>query len=344
MHRAVDAARAVHARPERMSVYKNNSTARATPTAPMRTTCLPGTLPFGDVIRHAHHFPGPAPDLHRLRQGRGGERPPRGRLPDHATGRLLRGGGGSRDHPEAPDHQHPRRAARRPLAATAASTSSSATPTSPSCRSFSSSARPRCSWRRWRTARCPIRSILLDDPVAVVLAGEPRPRPEPAAAAGRGRPMHRPRTAMALSRVGQESTSNDLRPRRGVPRPARGLGSRAHRSRNRPDAARRPSRLGGQAEAAHGYVERDGLPWDHSKLSLLDLQYHDVDPERALPPAGGRGTDAPPLHGRRDRKGGHRATRRRPERTSGATAWPVSGPRWSPPTGIRWCSTPAKRI
>ena len=31
-----------------------------------------------------------------------------------------------------------------------------------------------------------------------------------------------------------------------------------------------------------GYVDRDGLSWDHPKLRLLDLQYHDVDPERGL--------------------------------------------------------------
>ncbi|GMQ84648.1 MAG: depupylase/deamidase Dop [Acidimicrobiia bacterium] len=30
------------------------------------------------------------------------------------------------------------------------------------------------------------------------------------------------------------------------------------------------------------YRERDGLAWDHPKLRLLDLQYHDVDPERGL--------------------------------------------------------------
>jgi len=30
------------------------------------------------------------------------------------------------------------------------------------------------------------------------------------------------------------------------------------------------------------YRERDGLPWSHPKLRLLDLQYHDVDPERSL--------------------------------------------------------------
>jgi proteasome accessory factor A len=31
-----------------------------------------------------------------------------------------------------------------------------------------------------------------------------------------------------------------------------------------------------------GYVERDGLSWEDSKLRALDLQYHDVDPERGL--------------------------------------------------------------
>jgi proteasome accessory factor A len=31
-----------------------------------------------------------------------------------------------------------------------------------------------------------------------------------------------------------------------------------------------------------GYRDRDGLAWDDPKLRLLDLQYHDVDPERGL--------------------------------------------------------------
>ncbi|MGB8359820.1 MAG: depupylase/deamidase Dop [Acidimicrobiia bacterium] len=31
-----------------------------------------------------------------------------------------------------------------------------------------------------------------------------------------------------------------------------------------------------------GYVERDGLGWDHSKLRALDLQYHDIDPDKGL--------------------------------------------------------------
>ena len=30
------------------------------------------------------------------------------------------------------------------------------------------------------------------------------------------------------------------------------------------------------------YVDRDGLAWDDPKLALLDLQYHDVRPDRSL--------------------------------------------------------------
>ena len=31
-----------------------------------------------------------------------------------------------------------------------------------------------------------------------------------------------------------------------------------------------------------GYRERDGLEWSDPKLRLLDLQYHDIDPERGI--------------------------------------------------------------
>ena len=51
-----------------------------------------------------------------LRRRPGGHRPgrPRARLPDQPARRLLRGRGRARDHAQAPDRQHPRRAARRP--------------------------------------------------------------------------------------------------------------------------------------------------------------------------------------------------------------------------------------
>jgi len=35
-------------------------------------------------------------------------------------------------------------------------------------------------------------------------------------------------------------------------------------------------------ELLEGYRRRDGLDWDAPKLRALDLQYHDVDPERGL--------------------------------------------------------------
>jgi proteasome accessory factor A len=49
-----------------------------------------------------------------------------------------------------------------------------------------------------------------------------------------------------------------------------------------------PSRLADRLDWAaklrilEGFRERDGLTWDDPKLRALDLQYHDVDPERGL--------------------------------------------------------------
>jgi proteasome accessory factor A len=51
---------------------------------------------------------------------------------------------------------------------------------------------------------------------------------------------------------------------------------------------REPMSLAGQLDwvtklsLLQAYVDRDGLAWDDSKLSLLDLQYHDVRPDRSL--------------------------------------------------------------
>jgi Pup amidohydrolase len=51
---------------------------------------------------------------------------------------------------------------------------------------------------------------------------------------------------------------------------------------------RDPSELNGQLDwvtklqLLNAYVDRDGLRWDDPKLALLDLQYHDVRPERSL--------------------------------------------------------------
>jgi Pup amidohydrolase len=51
---------------------------------------------------------------------------------------------------------------------------------------------------------------------------------------------------------------------------------------------RDPSALDGQLDwvtklgLLRAYVERDGLDWEDPKLSLLDLQYHDIRPDRSL--------------------------------------------------------------
>ena len=82
--------------------------ARELPDGPGRAF-LPGRPARHTSLRHP-------PDLHRRRQGRGGGAGGRARrVPDHPAGRFLRRGGRPRDHAEAADRQHPRRAPlRRP--------------------------------------------------------------------------------------------------------------------------------------------------------------------------------------------------------------------------------------
>ena len=40
--------------------------------------------------------------------------------------------------------------------------------------------------------------------------------------------------------------------------------------------------MGGEAAAARGLRDREGLDWDHPRLQLMDLQWADVRPERGL--------------------------------------------------------------
>ena len=85
-----------------------------------RVVRRPRELP--DAAQHAVRRDRPAPDAvlrqppgrHRRRPGRHRPGRPRARLPGQPARRLLRGRGRARDHAEAADHQHPRRAARRP--------------------------------------------------------------------------------------------------------------------------------------------------------------------------------------------------------------------------------------
>ena len=82
------------------------------------------------------------------------------------------------------------------------------------------------------------------------------------------------------------------------------------------------------------YVDRDGLEWSDPKLSLLDLQYHDVRPDRSLYERLVRAGKVERLVDRG--RGARRAMTVPPSppgRTSGASASPAGPtPSW-PPTG-----------
>ena len=95
-------------------LYKNNTDNKGASYGTHENYLMRRSTPFADIVRHLTPF-------FVSRQvvcgaGRVGHRPgrSRARLPDQPARRLLRGRGRARDDAEAPDHQHPRRAARRP--------------------------------------------------------------------------------------------------------------------------------------------------------------------------------------------------------------------------------------
>ena len=89
----------------------------------------------------------------------------------------------------------------------------------------------------------------------------------------------------------------------------------------------------------NGYRERHGLSWRDPKLAAMDLQYHDVRPERSLYARLGDGAAARPTES--VDRGHDRAARRPPGPTSGASACSGGARRSPPPTGTRWSSTSA---
>ena len=116
LHRSMTAATALLPAGQEIVVYKNNSDRKGNSYGTHENYLMDRAVPFSKIVspRDAalHH----AADLHRRRQGRhrGARAHERGRaLPADAAGRLLRGGGRPRDHAEATDRQHPRRAPRR---------------------------------------------------------------------------------------------------------------------------------------------------------------------------------------------------------------------------------------
>ena len=97
-------------------LYKNNTDNKGASYGAHENYLMRRSTPFGDIVRHLTPFfvsrqvvCGAGPGRHRA--GR-----PGARLPGQPARRLLRGRGRARDHAQAPDHQHPRRAARRPRA------------------------------------------------------------------------------------------------------------------------------------------------------------------------------------------------------------------------------------
>ena len=211
------------------------------------------------------------------RRGAWDERAP-GSLPAHAARGLLRGRGRAGDHPEAADHQHARRAARRP-------------------REVPPPARDR---RR----REPVRGG--DVPEGRHHGARPEDdrgratsrtsRWRPGAGAARGVPgPHVPapvrladgRTLRRCSCSGSTWSARRSTSRGGHDGgERRGRWSGGRRSstgaRGRPDAALRELDWVAKYRLLDGYRERDGLDWRDPKLRLIDLQYHDVRRRKGL--------------------------------------------------------------
>ena len=97
-------------------VYKNNSDGKGNSYGTHENYLVDRAVPFADAGAQPAAVVREPPGVHRRGQGRLRERRRRGRLPDQPARRLLRGGGRARDHAEAPDRQHARRAARRSAA------------------------------------------------------------------------------------------------------------------------------------------------------------------------------------------------------------------------------------
>ena len=97
-----------------INLYKNNTDNKGASYGTHENYLMARQTPFASIVRHLTPFfvsrqvvHGPGARRHRPAGAAAG-------LPDQPARRLLRGRGGSGDHAEAADHQHPRRAARRP--------------------------------------------------------------------------------------------------------------------------------------------------------------------------------------------------------------------------------------
>ena len=268
----------------------------------------------------------------------------RRRLPDQPARRLLRGGGRARDHAEAPDRQHARRAARRPAAVPPPA--------------------------RDRRRRQPVRGR--DVPEG--RHHRDRARDDRRRLHRQGPLDHRPgrRDAHRVARPDVPRDGRAARRRRASPRsscsgsscawrrstPTRPASSAAAATTSAamvltrwesvladlerdPMRARRPARLGHEAVAARGLrATATASSGTTRSSSLLDLQYHDVRPDRSLYERLVRAGKVERLVDEDDvHRGDDGAAGDAPGRTSGASAWPAGPTRWSRPTGTASSST-----
>ena len=97
-----------------VNLYKNNTDGKGASYGTHENYLMRRETPFADIVRHLIPFFVARQVICRRGPRRAsGQDGTRRRLPAQPARRLLRGRGRAGDHAEAPDHQHPRRAARR---------------------------------------------------------------------------------------------------------------------------------------------------------------------------------------------------------------------------------------
>ena len=100
--------------PPRSLLYKNNTDNKGASYGAHENYLMRRSTPFADIVEHLTPFfvsRQVVCGAGRVGIGQDGRD---ARLPGQPARRLLRGRGRARDHAQAADHQHPRRAARRP--------------------------------------------------------------------------------------------------------------------------------------------------------------------------------------------------------------------------------------
>ena len=265
-------------------LYKNNTDNKGASYGAHENYLMKRATPFPDIIRHLTPFfvtRQVVCGAGRVGLGQDGRGP---RVPDQSARRLLRGRGRSRDHAEAADHQHPRRAACRP-------------------RTLSPAARDHRRRQHGRDlvlsqGRAPQRwcSPMIEDGAISAELMHRRPgqraprglaRPDaaaPADAEGRADDDgHRP--AGAVPRAGARATSTTTTATMSTCRPRTSWsgGSRSSTGLRRdPMECRKELDWVAKLALLESYRDRDGLEWDDPKLHLIDLQYADLRPDKGL--------------------------------------------------------------